>query len=86
MHRRLLRKEMWRWYGRDVALPLLAVLVVAFLGWNVVPRGASSAVLLLSLLATALACFLAALAAGSEIRAWLGRLLAQRRRPPEPSE
>ena len=86
MHRRLLRKEMWRWYGRDVALPLLAVLVVAFLGWTVVPRGASSAVLLLSLLATALACFLAALAAGSEIRAWLGRLLAQRRRPPEPSE
>jgi O-antigen/teichoic acid export membrane protein len=29
MHRRLLRGEMWRWYGRDVALPLAGALLVA---------------------------------------------------------
>jgi len=37
LHRRILRGEMWRWYGRDVALPLLAA--VAAVAVAVVLRG-----------------------------------------------
>lgn len=32
MHRRLLRNEMWRWYGQDVGAPLIAGLLFAGLG------------------------------------------------------
>ena len=37
LHRRILRGEMWQWYGRDVALPLLAA--VAAVAVAVVLRG-----------------------------------------------
>jgi len=32
MHRKLLRKEMWRWYLQDVCLPLVACILMAGLG------------------------------------------------------
>ena len=86
MHRRLLQKDKWRWYGRDVALPLVAVLAVGMLGRTVVPREGSSVVLLLCLLATALACFIAAVAACSEIRPWLASLWKRGLGPPRSSQ
>jgi hypothetical protein len=32
MHRRLLRKEKWRWYWQDVCLPLVVCIFVAGIG------------------------------------------------------
>jgi hypothetical protein len=32
MHRRVLRKDKWRWYWQDVTVPLIAGLSIAFLG------------------------------------------------------
>ena len=41
MHRRLLRGEMWRWYGQDLGLPMLAAGVVAGAGRWLNPHGAT---------------------------------------------
>ncbi len=41
MHVRLLPKEKWRWYGRDVALPGLTSAVTAFCCWFVEPSEVS---------------------------------------------
>ena len=37
MHRRVLRMEMWRWYSLDFALPVVTVLVVAYISRMVMP-------------------------------------------------
>jgi O-antigen/teichoic acid export membrane protein len=41
MHRRLLSKEKWNWYWRDVCRPLLASLLVIVLFWVFLPTGLS---------------------------------------------
>ncbi len=41
MHRRLLHTEKWRWYGQDLALPLIAATTVALLCRYVMPTGIS---------------------------------------------
>lgn len=41
MHRRLLKKEAWRWYSRDVGLPMMAALACAGLGRWLLPAPAS---------------------------------------------
>jgi hypothetical protein len=45
MHRRLLQSEKWRWYARDVGMPLVAVLSVVAAGrlvmaeeWAALPK------------------------------------------------
>lgn len=41
MHARLLPKEKWRWYGKDVALPGLTSAIAALLCWLAEPSGGS---------------------------------------------
>ncbi len=41
MHTRLLPKEKWRWYGKDVALPGLTSVVTALACWFAVPSAGS---------------------------------------------
>jgi len=49
IHRRILRGQAWRWYTRDVALPLLAVVVVAGIGRLLINRDLPLATLIPSL-------------------------------------
>jgi O-antigen/teichoic acid export membrane protein len=49
MHRRLLRKEQWRWYGHDIGLPLAVGLIVAGLGRVLIEGPMSSIWILLYL-------------------------------------
>jgi len=50
MHRRLLRKEKWRWYWQDVSLPLVAGLSVACLGRLFINAATSQLIMLLYLM------------------------------------
>jgi O-antigen/teichoic acid export membrane protein len=58
MHRRLIPREKWRWYGQDIAAPLVpAVAVAALLRW-VSPNEAGTWVRLAAVLTSA-GCILA---------------------------
>jgi O-antigen/teichoic acid export membrane protein len=71
MHRRLLKREQWRWYVEDVGLPLAAAFSVIGLGRLLIHDLLPSPVLLLSLMIMfALALGVAAFAA-SHIRTWV---------------
>jgi O-antigen/teichoic acid export membrane protein len=50
MHRRLLRKEKWRWYWQDVCLPLMTCVLIAGLGRIFVSRPISQFMMLLYLI------------------------------------
>lgn len=50
MHRRLLRKEKWRWYWQDVSVPLIAGLSIAFIGRLLLSDSASQFIMLLYLI------------------------------------
>jgi O-antigen/teichoic acid export membrane protein len=50
MHRRLLRKEKWRWYWQDVTVPLVAGLSIAVLGRLIFNRTSSQFMMLLYLM------------------------------------
>ena len=47
MHRRLLRKEKWRWYWQDVIVPLIAGLFLAGLGRLILNNGTTSQFMML---------------------------------------
>jgi O-antigen/teichoic acid export membrane protein len=64
MHRRLLRAEKWRWYGRDVAVPLAAATATAFLCRWAMPHDLGK-IGELSVLLTSSMCVLIASAAAS---------------------
>ena len=49
MHRRLLRKEKWRWYWQDVCIPLVVVIFLAGLGRIFVSGQMSQFIMLLNL-------------------------------------
>jgi O-antigen/teichoic acid export membrane protein len=73
MHRRLLRGEMWIWYRRDVALPLLAALAVGLLfRAQTVPAPAVMTIAFVAL--AALAMLFAATFACDRMRARIGAL------------
>jgi O-antigen/teichoic acid export membrane protein len=69
MHRRLLQGEKWRWYARDVSLPLAACLAVAALGRWFLPHQLALLPLALSLAIVWLAAVGAAAFAAPLIRA-----------------
>jgi len=50
MHRRLLRKEKWRWYWQDVCVPLMAGLSIAVLGRLLLGASASQFMMILHLI------------------------------------
>jgi len=80
MHRRLLPGELWRWYGSDLCLPLLAALGVALLarGWMSVGTSTPRFLMLLHLVMIWAAAALAAALAAPQARALLERALAYR--------
>ena len=49
MHQRLLPKEKWRWYGKDVGLPLLIAILTAGLGRFLISGPLTQPMMLLSL-------------------------------------
>jgi O-antigen/teichoic acid export membrane protein len=51
LHRRLLRQEMWRWYGADTALPVLGAAAVVAIGWVLQPEAMANRWLWLGFLA-----------------------------------
>jgi O-antigen/teichoic acid export membrane protein len=69
MHLRILRGEQLRWYGKDVAAPLVSSAVVAWALLRLAPESLSSRAAWLSYLAaTSAACLLSALLAADAIR------------------
>lgn len=50
MHRRLLRKEKWRWYWQDVGIPLMTCIFIAGLGWILMSGPMSQVMTLLYLI------------------------------------
>jgi O-antigen/teichoic acid export membrane protein len=71
MHRRLLKRELWRWYLEDVGLPLVAAFSVIGIGRLIIHGDLPAPVMLVSLIITfALALGFAALAA-PHIRTWV---------------
>lgn len=82
LHRRILRGEMWRWYGQDVALPLLAAaaamaVAVVLRGQLTLSRWQLVPVLGLAWGMTALPAALVAPQVRSRLRAFAGRLAAR---------
>jgi O-antigen/teichoic acid export membrane protein len=75
MHRRLLPGELWRWYLRDNAAPLLAAAVAATALRLLAPSNGSPAVLLVGVLAAGGAALLASSLATPVTRAWLAGIL-----------
>jgi len=64
MHRRVLPREKWRWYGQDLALPLAAIAVTVGLASGLAPRGEGAVTMLaILMLSAAVSVVLAALAA-----------------------
>ena len=71
MHRRLLKRELWRWYLEDVGLPLVAAFSVIGIGRLIIHDTLPAHVILVSLIIMfSLALALAALAA-PQIRTWV---------------
>ncbi len=69
LHRRLLPGEMWQWYGRDIALPLVGAGVVIAAAYGLQPaEGASRAAWLLFLMATGSVALVASAAMAGAIR------------------
>ena len=61
MHRRLLKGEMGKWYGRDVILPVIIVTVIGLVGRAVLPEDASKWITLLGIISiSALSCVVSA--------------------------
>jgi O-antigen/teichoic acid export membrane protein len=82
LHRRILRGEMWRWYGQDVALPLLAaaivtVIAVALRGQLTLSRWQLLPVLGLAWGMAALAAAMVAPAVRHRLYGLVGRMLAR---------
>ena len=59
MHRRLLKKEMWKWYRRDIILPVLIVTIIGVTARENFPTDPSQLVILLVILSTCALAFVA---------------------------
>jgi purine-cytosine permease-like protein len=68
MHRRILKKEKWRWYSSDLAIPLLAAIVSALVCRSIIPANLGRFSEFLALLVGALAVLMAAAFAASVVR------------------
>jgi len=70
MHRRLLRKEEWRWYWQDVGMPLAASLIIAGLGRVIIKGPMSSLETLLYLTIVSISTLAITAIATPTTRAW----------------
>ena len=77
MHRRLLKGEMWRWYGEDLGLPLATACLVAGVGRLLIPVATRSLASAASIGAASLATLAGATAASPWLRAQV-RLVTHR--------
>jgi O-antigen/teichoic acid export membrane protein len=75
MHRRLLCDEMWRWYSRDVVVPLVAAASAAFLCRWAMPQDLGKFGELSMLLTSSICVLIAAVAAAPMVRGHLARYL-----------
>jgi len=50
MHRRLLKGEMGKWYGRDIILPIVIVTIIGLVGRVILPADSSKLITLLGVL------------------------------------
>lgn len=50
MHRRLLKGEMGKWYGRDIILPIVIVTIIGLVGRAILPVDSSKLITLLGVL------------------------------------
>lgn len=65
MHRRLLKGEMGKWYGRDVILPVVLVTIIGLAGRTILPEDTSKWITLLGIISIfALSCVVSAWVAG----------------------
>ena len=71
MHRRLLRKEKWRWYWQDVCLPLVTCIFIAGLGRILMSGPMSEFMMLLYLVIISVLTFGAASIVTPVTRTWL---------------
>lgn len=81
MHRRLLRGELWRWYGHDVLLPLAAVLFVGSVARVAMPHDLSRGAAFFYVAAAGGCMAAAAVAAAPRARAVIFQTLT----PPRPA-
>jgi len=73
MHRRLLRGSMARWYGVDVALPVVICLAIGLAARFAMPPGLPAFAVLLWILAAVALCFVCAALAMPNTRSWVRR-------------
>jgi O-antigen/teichoic acid export membrane protein len=78
MHRRLLRREMWRWYTVDIVSPLLGSLCVLVIAHAAVPTPTGRLALFAYLCGLWLAAACAAAALAPHIRSLVARLVLRR--------
>lgn len=67
MHRRLLKGEMGKWYGRDIIQPILIVTAIGLIARVIMPVNASMLVTLLGMLITLVLSFAAAMSVANHL-------------------
>ncbi len=77
MHSRLLKGEQWRWYLKDVAVPLFAALSVALLWWLFTPPEMSRLAMLIYLAVVSATTLLATALATTVTRQWINHRLTR---------
>lgn len=85
MHRRLLRHEIWRWCGEDVAFPLAAAAGTAFLCRWLMPKGLNEFGEFSVLLVTSIFVLIAAATSAPVVRHQLTRYAFRRRQSIPPA-
>ena len=73
MHRRLLTRDMWAWYSRDVAVPVAAVVGVVWLSRALMPRISSPPLTLLWIATTGALALVGASLVTPSTRTWLSQ-------------
>lgn len=59
MHQRLLKGEMWKWYKRDIILPVSIVVVIGIIARKILPTDSSQIFILLMMISTLVISFIA---------------------------
>jgi len=75
MHSRLLKREQWRWYFNDVAVPLLSALILATFWRLLIPSEMSKFAMLICLACISTTTLLASAFATSVTRQWVNKKL-----------
>ena len=77
MHARLLKKEMWRWYGIDVGLPIAGAACIGLLSRVAMPENLSKPMIFSWILMTIVTMLLGSMVSLPDARDWLKRCVAK---------